>query len=76
MFFADYEKSFGNYIADSDGNLLLDVYMQIASLPLGYNHPDISKVIQDPKNHVIYPFESILNCLFPNLLLLLNRIYL
>lgn len=52
MFFADYEKSFGNYIADSDGNHLLDIYMQIASLPLGYNHPDITKVIQEPKNQV------------------------
>lgn len=27
--------------------------MQIASLPLGYNHPDIQKVVSDPKNYVI-----------------------
>ena len=51
-FFADYEKSTGNYIADADGNMLLDVYMQIASLPLGYNHPAFKRVIQDPKNQV------------------------
>jgi 4-aminobutyrate aminotransferase/(S)-3-amino-2-methylpropionate transaminase len=51
-FFADYENSQGNYIADSDGNQLLDIYMQIASLPLGYNHPDIAQVVQNPKNLV------------------------
>ncbi len=51
-FFADYENSIGQYIADADGNLLLDVYMQIASLPIGYNHPEIRKVITDPKTIV------------------------
>ena len=51
-FFTDYEKSVGNYIADADGNMLLDVFMQIASIPLGYNHPAIIKVLQDPKNQV------------------------
>lgn len=57
MFFADYENSAGNYIVDVDGNRLLDVYMQIASLPLGYNHPDIQSVVSDPKNHVDYLFN-------------------
>lgn len=51
-FFADFENSHGNYIADADGNKLLDVYMQIASVPLGYNHPDYQKVVENPKNHV------------------------
>lgn len=49
-FFTDYDKSTGNYIVDADNNMLLDIYMQIASLPLGYNHPSIIKVLQDPKN--------------------------
>ncbi|KAL7273569.1 4-aminobutyrate transaminase [Rhizina undulata] len=34
-----YEKSVGNYIADMDGNMLLDVYAQIASIPVGYSNP-------------------------------------
>ncbi|CAF0779251.1 unnamed protein product [Rotaria sordida] len=50
IFVLDVEKSIGNYAVDVDGNILLDVYEQIASLPLGYNHPAIQKVFQDSKN--------------------------
>ncbi|KAK3322422.1 aminotransferase class-III-domain-containing protein [Apodospora peruviana] len=39
----DYQKSCGNYIADPDGNVLLDVYAQIASIPVGYNNPTLIK---------------------------------
>jgi len=35
----DPAKSTGCYIADPDGNMILDCFQQISSLPLGYGHP-------------------------------------
>lgn len=48
-FVADYEKSVGNYIVDVDGNVLLDAYAQIASIPLGYNNPKLIEVAKSDK---------------------------
>jgi 4-aminobutyrate aminotransferase/(S)-3-amino-2-methylpropionate transaminase len=47
-FFGDYAASSGSYLVDADGNRMLDMFMQIASLPLGYNHPAMQEVSKDP----------------------------
>ena len=53
-FFADFEKSKGNYVIDADGNALLDVFAQISSLPLGYNHEAITNELTKAENlHIL-----------------------
>lgn len=38
----DLQASKGNYLADTDGNMYLDVFNSIACISLGYNHPAIT----------------------------------
>lgn len=47
-FFVDYKASQGCYVVDADGNRMLDMFSQIASLPLGYNHPALEAAFHDP----------------------------
>ncbi|KAL4659077.1 4-aminobutyrate aminotransferase, mitochondrial-like [Arapaima gigas] len=49
-FFCNYEESRGNYLVDADGNRMLDLYTQISSIPIGYNHPALMKVLAKPHN--------------------------
>jgi len=48
-FVVDYEKSHDNFIVDVDGNKYLDVYSQIASIPVGYNNPTLIAAAKSPE---------------------------
>jgi len=55
-FFVDYDKSYGNYVVDADGNTMLDVFTSISSIPIGYNHPNLMKAFDDP-----HDFKALIN---------------
>ncbi|KAF9096594.1 hypothetical protein BGX23_010895 [Mortierella sp. AD031] len=45
----DLNKSIGNYVVDLDGNTYLDLFCQIASLPLGYNSKALIDAASSPE---------------------------
>lgn len=51
----DINNSKGNYVADIDGNILLDVFNNIASTAIGYNHPHLIETAMSAEmaNHLV-----------------------
>jgi len=45
--YIDYSKSRGSYLVDCDGNTFVDFFTNIASLPIGFNHPKLIKFTQE-----------------------------
>ena len=60
----DFKKCKGNFVVDSAGKKYLDLLTQIASLPLGYNHPRLLK--KSMENHA-YLSHRFANGMFPDI---------
>ncbi|KOX71399.1 4-aminobutyrate aminotransferase, mitochondrial [Melipona quadrifasciata] len=66
QYFGDYQRSIGNYLADIDGNVFLDMFMQVSTLALGYNHRSILGALSCGGNQRIIANRPALG-LFPSL---------
>jgi len=66
QFFCDYRRSLGNYLVDVDGNTMLDVFQQISSMPIGYNHPEILSIFNDPETIACFANRPALGPLPPH----------
>lgn len=64
-FFVDYDKSYGNYMVDVDDNCILDLYTQIASIPIGYNHPSLIEAVKKEDNLSTFVNRPALGCYPP-----------
>ena len=54
IFPVDMKHSIGNYVADVDGNHMLDVFSSIACIGMGYNHPSLLEASKsDLMRHVL-----------------------
>eukprot|EP00922_Rhytidocystis_sp_ex-Travisia-forbesii_P065389 GHVS01097166.1.p1 GENE.GHVS01097166.1~~GHVS01097166.1.p1 ORF type:complete len:500 (+),score=74.55 GHVS01097166.1:158-1657(+) len=63
--FVDFHKSRGNYMADADSNLMLDMYGHIASIPVGYNHPKMMELTGTPTMRMMLAHRAALGLLPP-----------
>jgi len=45
----DYENCKGNFVVDGNGNILLDLFQNGGSLPLGYNHDSLMAAVKSPE---------------------------
>ncbi|ESP04015.1 hypothetical protein LOTGIDRAFT_156617 [Lottia gigantea] len=66
QFFADYDHSLGNYLFDVDGNVLLDMFTQIATIPIGYSHPRLMEALRKPENIASFVNRPALGALPPS----------